>query len=694
MEYNKAVEGFRDKEYPMLRGKVYLDHAGTTLYAKSLIDDFSRKMLTNLYGNPHSRSEPAHLSGQEVDNIREKTLRFFGADPTHFDLIFTANATAAIKLVAESFRDLAVAGSTTGSFWYGYHKDAHTSLIGVRALTTKGTHYCFEDDAEVEEWLGGNLAKSKLPRGAGMPGLFAYPGQSNMTGRRLPLSWIARLRKSTRPQHQNTYTLFDAAALATTFQLDFSDPSTAPDFTALSFYKIFGFPDLGALIVRRESGHILSWRKYFGGGTVSMLTVLHEPSFIRRDTTIHGGLEDGTLPFHNIIALGCAMEVQRKLYGSMGSISKHTAFLSKRLYDGMVNLAHGNGQRMCVIYTDGSDTCSYGDSKTQGATIAFNLMDVGGVSIGYGQVEKLANDNGIFLRSGGLCNPGGLACYIKIEPWQFKRAWSAGHRCGDPGGQEIINGKPTGVVRASLGAMSTISDVDTLLTFLSKSFTDWSDDEKRAVPLADMVYFKGTTGNSIDSGIGSSVEEEPTPQCKHIKPTATPTSPQLVKVEEASIHSDASTELAIPTNSEPMRAEKTNFSSSESISGSASTEMAIPTNFNRWRIEETNLSSSESTPAASSTDLAIPTNFNRMRVRKPGIPSNTTTGLAIFGYAPATVKTLRDSAIITASMRNLRIAAEAQTDPLAKGKTPIQKRQAKNRSTRRRLQFWKNVDEM
>jgi len=79
-------------------------------------------MISNLYGNPHSASDPALLSGHQVDSIREQALRFFGADPEHFDLVFTANATAAIKLVAEAFRDLAAADSSASTFWYGYHK--------------------------------------------------------------------------------------------------------------------------------------------------------------------------------------------------------------------------------------------------------------------------------------------------------------------------------------------------------------------------------------------------------------------------------------------------------------------------------------------------------------------------------------------------------------------------------------------
>ncbi|KAB8298978.1 hypothetical protein EYC80_001118 [Monilinia laxa] len=471
MAYNQKVETFREEEYPMMTGKTYLDHAGTTVYAKSLIDKFSGEMVGNLYGNPHSASAPAQLSGIIVDSVREQALRFLGADPAHFDLVFTSNATAAIKLVAESFRDLALESSTSGSFWYGYHKDAHTSLVGPREHT-HGQHHCFTSDQEVEDWLLGYRALPGRREDDETPGIFAFPGQSNMTGRRLPLSWSKKLRKSTRISHQNTYSLLDAAGLATTAQLDFSDPEAAPDFTVLSFYKIFGFPDLGALIVRRKSAHILTWRKYFGGGTVSSLTVLHEASYHRKDATIHDGLEDGTLPFHSIIALGCAIDVHRDLYGSMAKISSHTMFLTRRLYEGLSSLRHFNGRPVCEIYHDATNTLPYSDTNTQGATIAFNILRPDGSYVSYSTVEQLANQKDIYVRAGGLCNPGGIASYLKVAPWHFKRAWSAGHRCSESENTEIINGKPTGVVRASLGAMSILSDVDIFLAFMLETFVE------------------------------------------------------------------------------------------------------------------------------------------------------------------------------------------------------------------------------
>jgi selenocysteine lyase/cysteine desulfurase len=381
-------------------------------------------MMAGLYGNPHSANEPAKVSGDMVDDVREKTLRFFGADPKHYDLIFVANATAGIKLVADSFRDLAEK-TRTGTFWYGYHKEAHTSLVGVRELTN-GDHHCFESDEDVTSWLENPVNTRVLHRRnlTGL-GLLAYPGQSNLNGRRLPLAWLRQLRES--QALQNTYSLFDAAALAMTSPLDqlFADPSSAPDFTCVSFYKIFGFPDLGGLIVRKDSGHILALRRYFGGGTVNMVSVIgaawHRSKALESSAAsgssshgggggggggphaLHEGLEDGTLPFHSILALGEAIAVHKRLYGSMANVSRHTTRLARAMYAGMAGLRHPNGQAVCHIYCDDED--AFGDPAKQGATVAFNVFRQDGTYVPYSTVEGMANERRIYIRSGGELAP-------------------------------------------------------------------------------------------------------------------------------------------------------------------------------------------------------------------------------------------------------------------------------------------------
>jgi molybdenum cofactor sulfurtransferase len=103
-------------------------------------------MVGNLYGNPHSASPSSDLSTRLIKAVRSRILRFFGADPVHFDPVFVANASAAIKLVVEAFREIQAPG-----FWYGYHRDAHTSLVGIRQLAASSR--CFESDKDVETWL-------------------------------------------------------------------------------------------------------------------------------------------------------------------------------------------------------------------------------------------------------------------------------------------------------------------------------------------------------------------------------------------------------------------------------------------------------------------------------------------------------------------------------------------------------------
>ena len=432
-------------------------------------------------------------------------LQFFNADPVYFDLVFVANATAGIKMVMEAFRE------QKDGFWYGYHKDAHTSLVGVREVAKAG-HHCFMSDDEVEDWLQARDSNSEFLCQDELA-LFAYPAQSNMDGRRLALTWTGRLRSS--KQSKNTYSLLDAAALVSTSPLDLSDSSQAPDFTVLSFYKMFGFPDLGALIVRKECGSVLQNRGYFGGGTVEMVTCGKENWHIRRQRALHDQLEDGTLPIHSIIALDSALNVHGKLHGSMECVASHTGYLSESLYQQLTALRHFNDTKVCEIYKHSSS--AYGDRKTQGPIIALNLKNSGGDFISNSEVEKLANIRNIQLRSGGLCNPGGVASSLEIPPWSMKRNFAAGQRCG--GEHDIIDGKPTGVLRVSVGAMSNMHDITAFVDFVKEFFVEVTPsqgvaDERRLdkpsyhVESLTVYPIKSCGGWSVPPGVSWDVKEE------------------------------------------------------------------------------------------------------------------------------------------------------------------------------------------
>lgn len=456
-------------------------------------------MTTSLLGNPHSASPASQLSTRRIEDTRLRALHFFNADPAEFDLVFVANATAGIKLVVEALR------ASPDGFDYVYHQASHTSLVGVREEAH--TSICVNDQ-QVEGWLEGCAPfRSDEQRSSAL--LFAYPGQSNMDGTRYPLDWSHRLKSLGKPSGNSLFTLLDAAALAATSSMDLSDSETAPDFTVVSFSKIFGFPDLGALIVRRQAESVFAFRRYFGGGTVETVVCQKEQWHASKCDRLHERLEDGTLPVHSIIALDLAMCVHQELFDSMGNVGSHVSYLTTRLYIGLQELRHCNGARVCAMYSPSTGEiipggARYPASFAAGSIVAFNMRNQAGAWISLAEVEKLASLKGFHIRTGGVCNPGGIASALNLQPWEIKRNFSAGFRCGSE--NDIIAGKPTGVIRASLGAMSTISDVDAFVAFVSEFYCE------KSMPVA-IYHAEEATGKSPHSIYVSDITVYPIKSC-------------------------------------------------------------------------------------------------------------------------------------------------------------------------------------
>lgn len=436
---------------------VYLDHAGSTLCSKSLMDAFTADMTSTLYGNPHSASWPSQLSTSRIEDIRQRLLTFLGADPSEYELIFVANATAGVKLVVEAMRSL------PDGYVYAHHQACHTSLIGAREDAQYST--CLDDDA-VHSWMRGeDPFVGCTPTSSAA--LFSFSAQSHMNGQRYPLTWAKSLKDGAVPRARPLYTLLDAASLCATSPLELGASDFAADFVVLSLYKIFGFPDLGALIVRRSAGHVFEHRRYFGGGTVDMVVCVKEQWHAPKSESLHKRLEDGTLPFHSIMALDAALTVHKRLFGTMQQVGAHTRYLSLRLDDGLRALQHGNGRLACVMYTGAPEDRH---THSAGPVVSFNLVSSEGCWVSLAEFEKLAILKSMHVRTGGLCSPGGISSALDLQPWEMRRNLSAGFRCGTD--DDIIAGKPTGVIRASLGAMSTKSDVERFLDFIKEFFVE------------------------------------------------------------------------------------------------------------------------------------------------------------------------------------------------------------------------------
>src|SRR6266545_5493211 len=348
-------------------GHVYLDYTGAGLYADSQLSEHLELLRTSVFGNPHSVNPTSSAMTELVEQARAAVLRFFGASPDEYLAIFTPNATGALRLVGEA---------------YPFHPgdrflltfDNHNSVNGIREFArARGAETTYvpseAPDLRVDEQL---LPRYLTEAGGGHHNLFAYPAQSNFSGVQHPLEWIEQARA------HGWDVLLDAAAYVPTNRLDLS--RWQPDFVALSFYKMFGWPSgVGCLLARREALAKLE-RPWFSGGTIVAAFVQRE-WYQSAPGAAH--FEDGTVNFLNLPAV----EIGLRLLGQIGIETIHTRveMLAISLLDALGSLRHANGAPAATIYGPRDFDRRVVDER---------------------YVDRLARKQNISLRTGCFCNPG------------------------------------------------------------------------------------------------------------------------------------------------------------------------------------------------------------------------------------------------------------------------------------------------
>ncbi len=120
-------DAIRAREFARLddTGEVYLDYTGSAIPGRSLLTAYQHLLETGPFGNPHSVHLASRRSAALIEDARAAVLEFFGADAATHAVIFTANATAAIKLVAEGYRFSPSCGLALTA-------DNHNSVNGIR----------------------------------------------------------------------------------------------------------------------------------------------------------------------------------------------------------------------------------------------------------------------------------------------------------------------------------------------------------------------------------------------------------------------------------------------------------------------------------------------------------------------------------------------------------------------------------
>ena len=126
--YQKKIENLVNAEFPQLNNITYLDHAASTFFPISNLKKIFEDWSTNLYSNPHSKSNISENTTKEIKKIRKEIQNFFNAE--EYEVIFTHNASHSIKIIGESF--LFEKDSKFISLF-----ENHNSAIGIRELRTK-----------------------------------------------------------------------------------------------------------------------------------------------------------------------------------------------------------------------------------------------------------------------------------------------------------------------------------------------------------------------------------------------------------------------------------------------------------------------------------------------------------------------------------------------------------------------------
>ena len=167
-----------------------------------------------------------------------------------------------------------------------------------------------------------------------------------------------------------------------------------PDFAALSFYKIFGYPTgLGCLLARREKLAKLV-RPWFAGGTITIASVQGNSHYLQ---TNEAGFEDGTVDYLNIPAVENGLRDIQSI--GIDAIHERVMCLTGWLLDELGALRHDNNRPLVRIHGPR-------DMHQRGGTVTISVMDVNGVTLDDRRIEELANYENISLRTGCFCNPG------------------------------------------------------------------------------------------------------------------------------------------------------------------------------------------------------------------------------------------------------------------------------------------------
>ncbi len=356
-------------------------------------------------------SRPPVSLEQRLETFTQRFLRFLGADPKEYRLIYTANSRQALQLWASRFpwgpdTTLALSVDCRG-YAHNLARQAQSRDVIIEYVPLK-PQTCRLDEKQLLDLLNQPAPKSRAR-------LLLLPAQSPFTGVRHCLKLINIA------QGLGWQVGLDGEAYLATAPLNLS--RYHPQFLSLSLGKLF--PDcqrLGALIVKREWGEEVgtSTAAPDNGGGNKLACPLEEGK--AEDLELMTSLERGLNLFEE---------------ATYGAIGPRTEALILWLSDQLRELRHPRGQARVKLYgaIENDEAGSFGHDSTHAPQVTFNLMDAEGQLLPAPAIADELERRGLRLGCGNFDCPTLAALVLP------------------PGSRSPA------ALRASLGLFSTFADV-------------------------------------------------------------------------------------------------------------------------------------------------------------------------------------------------------------------------------------------
>jgi len=473
-ELQDKFKGIRAKDFARLDAQQcrYFDYTGGMVAPESLLRAHHLDLMSCVLGNPHSEHKPSKDATMIELEARNKVLSFCDASPDEYVVIWTPNASGALKVVGECYPF-----NKNGAYLYA--PDCHNSLLGIsrfaehKKATAKGFDFvsdtwCYDFDHFRSQVQRLGKATTKAPK------LLGICGESNVSG------LVHNVKKYTDFAHSQGWDVcLDAAALAPTKKISMARLGK-PEFLCMSFYKIFGYPTGVGCLVAKKSALMKFEKPWFAGGTVRVVGV---SSNAIADFQVSGDksakYEDGTINYTSFQAVINGLNYMETV--GLEDLSKHVQYFSALLEQRLRSLTWPNGNPLVYIPP------VVGEDEGRGNVICAKFLNPDGSLLPHKVVEKVFCEKGIAARTGCFCNPGSalqiLGPYLKrgsLSPKAYIEKYMVHFSKNDDADRVITGNHWLGFVRMSVGLPTTMADMDGLLDCIQEDIISKPEEIQRA----------------------------------------------------------------------------------------------------------------------------------------------------------------------------------------------------------------------